>query len=229
MRCQPTAPHALVQAQPALLAADGLQKSPEDRRGALRGTKVVSGYPPKSGAAAPSTRCSGSTALLQAAPDRSGELPHPPADRAHCDRTSPHIRSPLHNQPPLRHPGSRCDIDSHPDCRPFLTLIVAPHVPLRIQQAVLRRKLLGHYGYYGITGNGRSLKLFHRDGTAPLDEVAESSRWQTPQLGLLCPAAGTLPFAGGSCCAFYLRSTSCDLRNRVRQLRSHGSVGAWGR
>jgi hypothetical protein len=36
------------------------------------------------------------------------------------------------------------------------------HVPLRIQQAVLRRKLLGHYGYYGITGNGRSLKLFHR-------------------------------------------------------------------
>ena len=126
MRCQPTAPHALVQAQRALLAADGLQKSPEDRRGALRGTKVVSGYPPKSGAAAPSTRCSGSTALLQAAPDRSGELPHPPADRAHCDRTSPHIRSPLHNQPPLHHPGSRCDIDSHPDCRPFLTLIVAP-------------------------------------------------------------------------------------------------------
>ena len=86
------------------------------------------GTPPRNqGAAAPSTRCSGSTALLQAAPDRSGELPHPPADRAHSDRTSPHIRSPLHNQPPLRHPGSRCDIDSHPDCRPFLTLIVAPH------------------------------------------------------------------------------------------------------
>ena len=42
----------------------------------------------------------------------------------------PHIRSPLHNQPPLRHPGSRCDIDSHPDCRPFLTLIVAPQAGL---------------------------------------------------------------------------------------------------
>ena len=27
----------------------------------------------------------------------------------------------------LRHPRCRCDIDSHPDCRPFLTLIVAPH------------------------------------------------------------------------------------------------------
>ena len=35
------------------------------------------------------------------------------------------------------------------------------HAPLREQQAVLRSKLLGHYGYYGITGNGRSLTLFH--------------------------------------------------------------------
>ena len=36
------------------------------------------------------------------------------------------------------------------------------HAPLREQQAVLRSKLLGHYGYYGITGNARSLSLFHR-------------------------------------------------------------------
>ena len=34
------------------------------------------------------------------------------------------------------------------------------HEPLRAQQAALRRKLLGHYGYYGITGNGRSLGYF---------------------------------------------------------------------
>ena len=34
---------------------------------------------------------------------------------------------PLAQPTALRHPGSRCDIDSHPDCRPFLTLIVAPH------------------------------------------------------------------------------------------------------
>ena len=33
---------------------------------------------------------------------------------------------PLAQPTPLPHPGSRCDIDSHPDCRPFLTLIVAP-------------------------------------------------------------------------------------------------------
>ena len=34
---------------------------------------------------------------------------------------------PLAQPTALRHPGSRYDIDSHPDCRPFLTLIVAPH------------------------------------------------------------------------------------------------------
>ena len=34
---------------------------------------------------------------------------------------------PLAQPTALRHPGSRCDIDSHPDCRPILILIVAPH------------------------------------------------------------------------------------------------------
>ena len=33
---------------------------------------------------------------------------------------------PLAQPTALRHPGSRCDNDSHPDCRSFLTLIVAP-------------------------------------------------------------------------------------------------------
>ena len=36
------------------------------------------------------------------------------------------------------------------------------HAPLRDQQAALRRKLLGHYSYYGITGNARSLRCFHQ-------------------------------------------------------------------
>ena len=38
---------------------------------------------------------------------------------------------PLAQPTALRHPGSRCDIDSHPDCRPILILIVAPHRRLR--------------------------------------------------------------------------------------------------
>ena len=32
------------------------------------------------------------------------------------------------------------------------------HRPLREQYAVLCQKLRGHYAYYGITGNGRSLQ-----------------------------------------------------------------------
>ena len=34
------------------------------------------------------------------------------------------------------------------------------HWPLRDQRRMLRRKLLGHYAYYGITGNGPSLSAF---------------------------------------------------------------------
>lgn len=35
------------------------------------------------------------------------------------------------------------------------------HLCLVDQQAALNRKLLGHYAYYGVTGNGRSLSRFH--------------------------------------------------------------------
>ena len=41
-------------------------------------------------------------------------------------RSRPRTRPPLHNPTDLRHPVSRCDIDSHRDCRPILILIVAP-------------------------------------------------------------------------------------------------------
>jgi RNA-directed DNA polymerase len=34
------------------------------------------------------------------------------------------------------------------------------HWPVAAQQAALRRKLQGHYAYYGITGNGRALARF---------------------------------------------------------------------
>jgi len=34
------------------------------------------------------------------------------------------------------------------------------HLPVRDQHAALRRKLRGHYAYYGITGNGRALVIF---------------------------------------------------------------------
>ncbi len=35
------------------------------------------------------------------------------------------------------------------------------HLPLKEQQEKLKQKMMGHYGYYGITGNSRSLGLYH--------------------------------------------------------------------
>ena len=35
------------------------------------------------------------------------------------------------------------------------------HHPVAVQWAALRRKLLGHYAYYGITGNHRALARFY--------------------------------------------------------------------
>lgn len=37
------------------------------------------------------------------------------------------------------------------------------HAPVRDQHAALSAKLRGHYGYYGITGNGRSLQAFRNE------------------------------------------------------------------
>jgi group II intron reverse transcriptase/maturase len=37
------------------------------------------------------------------------------------------------------------------------------HAPVRDQHAALSAKLRGHYGYYGITGNGRSLRAFRNE------------------------------------------------------------------
>ena len=36
------------------------------------------------------------------------------------------------------------------------------HLPVAVQWAALRRKLQGHYAYYGITGSYRALARFYR-------------------------------------------------------------------
>jgi RNA-directed DNA polymerase len=36
------------------------------------------------------------------------------------------------------------------------------HLPVKVQHAALVKKVNGHYGYYGITGNGRALSVFVR-------------------------------------------------------------------
>ncbi len=72
-------------------------------------------------------------------------------------------------------------------------------------------------------------ELLSGNGETHMDEVAESPRRPAPQLGDICPVAGAVPAAGRARRPFHLpRSEHCGLSNRVRQSRSHGSVGAWG-
>ena len=66
---------------------------------------------------------------------------------------------PLAQPTALRHPGSRCDIDSHPDCRPFLTLIVAPH--------------MGIYRGGAIKNAPRPALIYHVPGQGACIAVAE--------------------------------------------------------
>ena len=103
------------------------------------------------------------------------------------------------------------------------------HVPLKVQQAVLRRKLLGHYGYYGLTGNSRSLGRYYWEVLLSWRKWLSRRGGPASHLGQLWPPTEALPSAQAACAPLHLRSEVCDLRNRVRQSRSHGSVGAWGR
>jgi group II intron reverse transcriptase/maturase len=58
------------------------------------------------------------------------------------------------------------------------------HLPVRVQQAELSRKLQGHYGYYGITGNALALVTFFRAVTRLwrywLDRRAQSRTMSWP-------------------------------------------------
>ena len=122
MRCQPTAPQSPCSSPASVLAVHGLQESPEDRRGGLRGIKGVSRYPKSlpwslHRHVSDNLRCSKQSRFFRRV--LSILPPSPLSATAHLQ--------PLAQPTALRHPGSRCDIDSHPDCRPFLILIVAPH------------------------------------------------------------------------------------------------------
>ena len=121
MRCQPTAPQSPCSGPASVLAVHGLQESPEDRRGGLRGIKGVSRYPKSlpwslHRHVSDNLRCSKQSRFFRRV--LSILPPSPLSATAHLQ--------PLAQPTALRHPGSRCDIDSHPDCRPFLILIVAP-------------------------------------------------------------------------------------------------------
>ena len=90
-----------------------------------------------------------------------------------------HLR-PLAQPTALRHPGFRCDIDSHPDCRPFLILIVAPHHgPIsHFHQPELQPELAAPAG--------KPVPRHSRRGTGPPSGAAATSAGLQPQLVRRC-------------------------------------------
>ena len=167
MRCQPTAPQSPCSGPASVLAVHGLQESPEDRRGGLRGIKGVSRYPKSlpwslHRHVSDHLRCSKQSRFFRRV--LSILPPSPLSATAHLQ--------PLAQPTALRHPGSRCDIDSHPDCRPFLILIVAPHRygRFRSAQAAPPEKML-HSGPPRPLHEGR----WYPDTPLPIAETASQT------------------------------------------------------
>ena len=52
-------------------------------------------------------------------------------------------------------------MESLPVFRRYACLTLKRHLPVRLQQQALCRKLMGHNQYYGITGNYRALSRFY--------------------------------------------------------------------
>ena len=68
------------------------------------------------------------------------------------------------------------------------------HLPVKEQHKALARKLRGHYAYYGITGNGRSLRRFRHQVDACLADVAAPAVAESAaHVGAVQPAAQALP------------------------------------
>ena len=73
------------------------------------------------------------------------------------------------------------------------------HLPITEQQAALTAKLRGHFAYYGITGNSRSLSSFRYHVTAGLAQVAQSPLGQgADPVGAFRRTGAALPAASGS-------------------------------
>ena len=100
------------------------------------------------------------------------------------------------------------------------------HRPVREQHRQLAVKLIGHYAYYGITGNAASLGDVSLPGGSYLAQVVgpafPSGRHDVEAVQ---PAVGALPIAGSPDLSLCVCSETVTLRNRMRETCSSGSVG----
>src|SRR5690348_15724566 len=109
------------------------------------------------------------------------------------------------------------------------------HYTISDQASEINAALRGHYAYYGVAGNLRSLiKVYHRGTLLASDAAQPQPGWRSPQLGRLQPdqrtdtvaetkAAPPLPGAAGSCSAVNQLPKSV-----VREIRTPRSVGTGG-
>src|SRR5438552_4034307 len=104
------------------------------------------------------------------------------------------------------------------------------HAPVSCQHAVLSRKLRGHYGYYGITGNSLAITRFRyevrsrwrkwlnrRGGRSPMSWphfIGSRNAIRSPQPSPSTPAIAV--------------QRTHELKSRMRESRTSGSVGAPG-
>ena len=101
------------------------------------------------------------------------------------------------------------------------------HVSLLEQQIALRRKLLGHYAYFGITGNARALESYlHETRRIWHKWLARRGgrRFTWSRFGQMLeryplPAVRVV---------HSVYAANRDLRNRMRESRTYGTVGGSG-
>ena len=101
------------------------------------------------------------------------------------------------------------------------------HQPVSEQHRALAQKLRGHYSYYGITGNMRSLSTFHLRCHADLAQLARQERRQAKSdLDPLRTASAAISAAAATHRAQHPSSEPIALKSRMREIRTSGSVGA---
>ncbi len=106
------------------------------------------------------------------------------------------------------------------------------HAPLDWQHAHLLSKLRGHSGYYGITGNSLSLSSVHQSGQADLAQVAQSPLAKAQHaLEAVSASLEAVPATEPESLCWRPQSRVAnpgDLKNRMREFRTYGSVGGLG-
>ena len=87
------------------------------------------------------------------------------------------------------------------------------HHPLEVQHRTLSQKLVGHFAYYGITGNVAGVAAIPHRGHLDLEALAVTpSAWRPDDLGPSQPLAGALPAAARDCGPLGVPSCSAFLR-----------------